>query len=114
MNRVTYCQRVAATRRRRLLTVAAAQRQGGKCIYCGGTFSETNRATCEHIVPKSKGGPDHEDNVAASCARCNNERGRKNHTQFLRFKAKLRDAQAHMESGDLDPAQFIGGGDDAN
>lgn len=34
-----------------------------------------NSATIEHLVPKSKGGPDSIWNLAAACCRCNRRRG---------------------------------------
>ena len=33
------------------------------------------RPTIEHVVPKSRGGAGLRNNVAASCWKCNNERG---------------------------------------
>ena len=44
-----------------------------ECIYCG---SKENLTT-EHILPKSRGGPDIPDNVIKACRKCNLEKGSK-------------------------------------
>ena len=44
------------------------------CAYCGATGS----MQWEHIVPKSRGGPDTIDNMVLSCAKCNREKAAKN------------------------------------
>ena len=53
--------------------------QGWRCCYCG---FRTNRAksrhrlpSLEHVFPKVLGGPDHPDNFAMACVKCNSERG---------------------------------------
>jgi hypothetical protein len=42
-----------------------------ECIYCG---SKTN-LTLEHILPRSRGGPDTIDNAVWVCKRCNSSKG---------------------------------------
>lgn len=53
--------------------------QSGACPYCGEDMvlelGQSNTATIEHIIPKSKGGPNAEFNYMAVCSSCNNERG---------------------------------------
>lgn len=75
--------------RRARLRAAAVVSQGGVCIYCKSRFDISLPATLEHIIPLSKGGDDHPENVSASCGPCNNERGRASHGAFLRFKRKM-------------------------
>lgn len=66
----------------------AFERQGGKCFYCGvamwlttpfelpGCRSESSgyarlKCTAEHLLPRSEGGSDRPENIAAACAHCN-------------------------------------------
>lgn len=39
---------------------------GRTCVYCGDAAQ-----TLDHIVPRSKGGSDHPDNLVPACQRCN-------------------------------------------
>lgn len=61
-----------------------AQRDGEVCHWCGadlditikGTKSPSPpRATLDHVVPRSAGGPNRLDNLVLSCQPCNEERG---------------------------------------
>ncbi|MDQ6936717.1 MAG: HNH endonuclease [Actinomycetota bacterium] len=54
----------AATRAKVLL------RDRRTCVYCAGRGE-----TIDHIVPRSRGGPDTWDNLAACCGACNNRKG---------------------------------------
>ncbi len=40
------------------------------CQYCGGKFDAKN-LTCDHIIPKSRGGITEWTNIVTSCIRCN-------------------------------------------
>jgi 5-methylcytosine-specific restriction endonuclease McrA len=62
--RVPY-RRVLLTRRNLL------RRDGHACQYCGAT----DRLTMDHVVPKSRGGPDTWENLVAACVPCNNRKG---------------------------------------
>ncbi len=44
------------------------------CLYCGGSFSDS-QLTRDHIVPTSRGGKDGWDNVVSACKRCNHYKG---------------------------------------
>jgi 5-methylcytosine-specific restriction endonuclease McrA len=48
------------------LSAAVLRRDHHICRYCGG-----HATTTDHIIPKSKGGTDTSDNLAACCRRCN-------------------------------------------
>lgn len=48
--------------------------QGQKCAYCEATGS----LQWEHIVPRSRGGPDTIDNLVLSCPKCNRDKGARN------------------------------------
>lgn len=45
----------------------------GECIYCG-TKTEL---VVDHLLPRSRGGPDHPDNAAFVCTRCNSSKSDK-------------------------------------
>ena len=42
-----------------------------ECAYCG----STKNLTIDHIVPRSKGGPDFTKNVLCACHSCNQDKG---------------------------------------
>lgn len=46
----------------------------GQCIFCEQEMTE-KQTTIEHIIPRSKGGPNTWDNVGACCERCNRMKG---------------------------------------
>lgn len=62
--RVPYRQ-VLLTRRNLL------RRDGHTCQYCGAT----ERLTLDHVLPRSRGGPETWENLVAACTRCNNRKG---------------------------------------
>ncbi len=41
-------------------------RDGGRCQYCGAPAEDV-----DHVLPRSRGGPHHWENVVAACRRCN-------------------------------------------
>ncbi len=49
-------------------------RQGGNCNGCGEHFRYQN-LTMDHVVPRSKGGPDADDNMQLLCGHCNSIKG---------------------------------------
>ena len=49
---------------------ALFRRDHNLCAYCGETFTIAH-LTRDHIVPRSKGGPDEWENVVTSCGKCN-------------------------------------------
>lgn len=48
-------------------------RDGCQCLKCG----STENLTLDHVVPKSKGGMDHIDNLQTLCDKCNGKKGAK-------------------------------------
>ena len=63
-----------------------------KCCYCNRTFDKKNKATKEHIVPKSKGGDSTLKNLKPCCFECNSLRSNLTHTEFkavIRLLKKL-------------------------
>lgn len=49
-------------------------RDGFRCQYCAKRFAPT-LLTLDHIVPRSRGGSDEPENLAASCIPCNQRKG---------------------------------------
>ncbi len=47
------------------------RRDNQRCQYCGGK----NALTVDHVLPKSRGGKDHWENLVAACIPCNNRKG---------------------------------------
>lgn len=47
------------------------QRDNYRCRYCGGTPEEGYQLHVDHIIPRSKGGKDIEENLITSCNLCN-------------------------------------------
>jgi hypothetical protein len=52
-----------------------------RCGYCGDKHSTLTR---EHIIPRSKGGCNHDHNILKVCFRCNQQRGNTKMHHFLR------------------------------
>jgi 5-methylcytosine-specific restriction endonuclease McrA len=50
---------------------AVFARDKHRCQYCG----SARHLTVDHVVPRSKGGPDTWDNLVTSCAPCNRKKG---------------------------------------
>lgn len=57
-------------------------RQEGKCAGCGVLFPFRNM-TVDHIVPKSKGGQDNEENLQLLCGACNSMKGNRDMAYLL-------------------------------
>ena len=59
-------------------------RDGNRCLKCSFTPSDlprsnrTNWLTLDHVVPKSKGGSNSDENLQTLCRICNHEKGNKN------------------------------------
>lgn len=41
-----------------------------ECIYCG-YYENPSRLTVDHVIPKSKGGSQHINNMVIACSQCN-------------------------------------------
>ncbi len=57
---------------------ALAEAQNWRCCYCGEHVDEqptryARYGTIEHVVPLSLRGPDHPDNMAIACKKCNSD-----------------------------------------
>ena len=70
-------------------------RQRGRCYYCGWLLympgrrrsyePGVRRATVDHIIALSKGGPESEDNTVACCGPCNNAKGDMDVADFIQL-----------------------------
>lgn len=63
------------SRRRRLLSQG-----GGACFFCG----VPNAQTLDHLIPKAKGGTEHDQNILPACSRCNNSKSAQDAVVWLR------------------------------
>jgi hypothetical protein len=70
---------------------------GRECAYCG---SDQN-LQWEHIVPRSRGGPDTIDNLVLSCATCNNQKGTLNPIEWYEKKGLNRSHVPRLVMGKL-------------
>ena len=53
---------------------ALFRRDANLCMYCGKDFPDVD-LTRDHVLPRSRGGGDHWENVVAACRRCNHHKG---------------------------------------
>lgn len=56
-----------------LLRETVLKRDGFRCRYCGVTKTEAF-LTIDHVIPRSRGGTDRDDNLVAACVPCNQEK----------------------------------------
>lgn len=64
-------------------------RDGLCCCYCGkGVEDYSTVLTLDHLKPRSKGGSNHETNLATSCHSCNSQRQDKPLSTFLKGDAE--------------------------
>lgn len=67
---------------------------GGKCAYCAVELKdgggEADQFCIEHVVPASKGGPNHLSNYVPSCRSCNNSKGDRHVLYFIQNSFVLR------------------------
>lgn len=72
-------------------------RDNFECRYCGTALNEST-IRLDHVHPKSKGGSNREDNLVASCSRCNGLKWDFPLEVFLeRIEAKFSACRADLE-----------------
>ena len=64
---------------------------GGYCGGCGVHFEKRN-LTVDHIVPTSKGGTGHPENLWLLCGACNSSKGTRSQAEFIRDRMSLQGA----------------------
>ncbi len=57
-----------------------------QCIYCG----STENVTTDHMIPTSRGGPDHPDNAVWCCPSCNSRKGDRRLYEFYGLEKRNR------------------------
>jgi hypothetical protein len=70
---------------------------GQPCEYCGVTMDVTNpwrHPTRDHIVPRSKGGTDKQENIAKTCRGCNEGKGSENIRDWYQWLVDNQDPRA--------------------
>lgn len=103
----------------------AFQKQGGRCFYCGLPMWEEDqqefaerygltsrqsgllRATGEHLIPFSLGGPATRKNIVAACLHCNKCRHKNGGNRTA--EAYLQRVQSRMNSGRWHPSKTVNG-----
>lgn len=58
------------------LRLAVFERDGWRCVYCGAPIDIAS-GHADHVMPRSRGGSDEIDNLAAACGPCNLDKGAK-------------------------------------
>lgn len=53
------------------LRFTVLERDGFRCVYCGGTPGDGYVLHVDHIIPRALGGPTEEGNLATACSVCN-------------------------------------------
>jgi 5-methylcytosine-specific restriction endonuclease McrA len=72
-------------------------KQGQKCVYCGNKY-RYDELEIEHMIPKTRGGPDHIRNCQLACASCNKAKGTMTDIEFREKHAK------HLPQRERQPA----------
>lgn len=57
-----------------------------KCFYC---LKKMKKPTIDHVIPLAKGGSHSKENIVASCLTCNCSKGKKDISEFAKFKGML-------------------------
>lgn len=70
---------------RRCVRQRLLRNQKNKCLYCE-CYLDVRSMTLDHMVPRSKGGTNTFDNLAAACSKCNNKKGDMTKDEFLKSK----------------------------
>ena len=69
---------------RRDKRLAIYSRDDGACAYCGARCVERGDATIDHVLPRARGGSNHERNLVTACLSCNASKGDSTVAQWLR------------------------------
>jgi 5-methylcytosine-specific restriction endonuclease McrA len=70
-------QRIPPTVRRWVI-----ERDGRRCVYCDEDLTD-QEIHLDHVIPESKGGPTHFDNLQVTCRRCNIAKGVLTEDEFM-------------------------------
>ena len=79
--------------RRKITRRAVLARDAYTCQYCG---RESAGLTVDHVIPRSRGGTSHWDNIVAACAPCNRKKGnRLPNEAAMPLRAQPQGSRAH-------------------
>lgn len=59
------------------------RRDNFTCVYCNSKASHSVELTLDHVIPKSKGGTNNQDNLVTSCRSCNQLKGSRSLLEFI-------------------------------
>lgn len=76
-------------------------RDGMCCVYCGDTIENGAVLSLDHIIPRSKGGSNHERNLITACKRCNTRRHDRNISAWIDIAAEYSEIPAHEIARDI-------------
>ena len=65
------------------------QRDGYRCVYCGGQF-EPDGLSVDHVQPRVRGGDNSGGNVVTACRGCNTAKGHRRLAEYLRAEPAAR------------------------
>lgn len=58
------------------------RKQSNKCLYCE-CHLDARSMTIDHMIPRSRGGSNTLENLAAACSKCNNAKGSMTKDEYL-------------------------------
>lgn len=79
------------------------ERDNYRCYLCGGPVMKNapeghpRAPTRDHVVPRAKGGPNHNQNLRLAHYRCNQERATRPPEKFIKVKQKKSPWKTEME-----------------
>jgi len=85
-----------------------SKRNGKCCYYCRRKFNDEIEKTKDHVVAKSKGGLDNEENYADCCFECNQWKGAKTLADWLKEVEKVQRRGKHLVYTKIEIGQIIG------
>jgi 5-methylcytosine-specific restriction endonuclease McrA len=66
------------------------ERDDFRCVYCGNRFV-AGELSVDHVEPRVRGGDQSNGNLVTACRACNNRKGRRRVSDFLRDDAIARE-----------------------
>ena len=99
---------ISKSKRRRIY-----EKSNFRCNYCGvettkhdGKHSPTH-AVIDHIVPKSRGGGNEDDNLQLLCSTCNSRKGTKTMDEFIYYMKATEETNNMLKSMSVDVTEEL-------